>query len=54
MMLSALAKYVQTNGRVRIHTPPITKYNPKNAAKETRKRNQYRPLDFFLFSMLGI
>jgi hypothetical protein len=52
-MSSALAKKVQIKGRIRIQTPPITWYNPKNPIKETRKRNQYRPVPFLVFSMLA-
>jgi hypothetical protein len=40
MMFRALAKNVHIKGRVRMHTPPITWYSPKNAITETIKRSQ--------------
>jgi len=51
-MSKALAKKVQTNGRVKIHTPPITVYKKKKAATDKIKRIQYRPVDFFAPSIV--
>jgi len=50
-MFMALANQVQINGRTRMHTPPITWYNPKKATTEARKRSQYNPRDLVEVAM---
>jgi hypothetical protein len=51
-MSKALAKKVQINGRVKIHTPPIMVYKKKKAATDKIKRIQYKAVDFFAPSIV--
>jgi hypothetical protein len=40
MILSAFANQVQEKGRTKMQTPPMTWYNPMNAAIEIRNKSQ--------------
>jgi hypothetical protein len=51
-MSSAFANHVQTKGSVKMQTPPIYLYNPKNATTDKRKSTQYKPVGFFASSIV--
>jgi hypothetical protein len=51
-MSNAFPKKVHINGSVKIHTPPITVYNQKNAITDKTKSIQYKTGDFFVPSII--
>jgi len=51
MIFNAFANQVHVKGRTNMQTPPITWYNPKNAATDIKNKIQYKLLDFFELSM---
>ena len=53
-MSKAFANQVHTKGSVKIQTPPIYLYNTKKAATDKRKSIQYKPVDFFVSSIVKI